>query len=233
MKQKLWMVWPWTDFSSFSRVVGTPWKAVLTFRSLITQRISKNWCLNYRRTSDGVELQMTSWSCKPGPWIAKLGLSPTLFSENFLKPRSLHLAQERPQQVSKLPVNGPLGRHRHRSQSSSFFVKVDPQLQQMVEEFYNRDFTGSIVDDRTEMPQDERRFMKNAEETVELRDGHYQISLPFKDRVALVPNNTSQALRRANRLKKKLERDPELCADYKAFMGDIVAKGYARKSDES
>ena len=130
-------------------------------------------------------------------------------------------------------VNGPLGRHCHRSQSSSFFVKVDPQLQQMVEEFYNRDFTGSIDDDRTEMPQNERRFMKNAEETVEPRDGHYQISLPFKDRVALVPNNKSQALRRANRLKKKLERDPELCADYKAFMGDIVAKGYARKSDES
>ena len=55
---------------------------------------------------------MTSWSCKSGPWslailsrswIAKLGLSPTLFSEKFLKARSLHLAQERPQQVPKLP----------------------------------------------------------------------------------------------------------------------------------
>ena len=32
-------------------------------------------------------------------------------------------------------VNGPLGRHRHRSQASSFFVKVDPQLQRMVEDF--------------------------------------------------------------------------------------------------
>ena len=126
-------------------------------------------------------------------------------------------------------VNGPLRRYRHRSQSSGFFVKVDPQLQQMVEEFYNRDFTGSIVDDRTEMSQEERRFMKNAEETVELKDGHYQISLPFKDRVARVPNNNSQALRRASWLKKKLERDPKLCADYKTFMGDIVAKGYARK----
>ena len=97
----------------------------------------------------------------------------------------------------------------------------------MVEVFYNRDFTGSIVDDRTEMSQEERRFMKNAE--VELKDGHYQISLPFKDRVARVPNNNSQALRRASSLKKKLERDPKLCADNKAFMGDIVAKGYARK----
>ena len=99
----------------------------------------------------------------------------------------------------------------------------------MVEDFYNRDFTGSIVDDKTEMSQDERRFMQNAEETVELKDGHYQISLPFKDRVALVPNNKSQALRRANWLKKRLERDTKFCENYKAFMGDIVAKGYARK----
>ena len=60
-------------------------------------------------------------------------------------------------------VNGPLGRHCHRSQASGFFVEVDPQLQQMVDDFYNRDFTGSIVDDKTEMSQDERRFMQNAE----------------------------------------------------------------------
>ena len=113
-------------------------------------------------------------------------------------------------------VNGPLGRHRHRSQASSFFVKVDPQLQQIEEDFYNRDFTGSIVDDKPEMSQDERRLMQNAEETVELKDGHYQISLPFKDRVALVPNYKSQALGRANWLKKRLERDTKFCADYKA-----------------
>ena len=30
-------------------------------------------------------------------------------------------------------VNGPLEGHRHRSQASGFFVKVNPQLQQMVE----------------------------------------------------------------------------------------------------
>ena len=126
-------------------------------------------------------------------------------------------------------VNGPLTRHRHGSQTSGSFVKVDSQLQQMVEDFYNRDFTESINDDKTEMSQDERRFMQNAEETAELKDGHYQLSLPFKNSEALVPNNKSQALQRANWLKKKLERDPKLYEDYKAFMEDIVVKGYARK----
>lgn len=57
----------------------------------------------------------------------------------------------------------------------------------MVEDFYNQYFTESIVDDKTEMSQDERRFLQNAEEMAELRNGH----LPFKDRQAPVPNNIS------------------------------------------
>lgn len=57
----------------------------------------------------------------------------------------------------------------------------------MVEDFYNQDFTESIVDDKTEMSQDERRFLQNAEEMAELRNGH----LPLKDSQAPVPNNIS------------------------------------------
>lgn len=126
-------------------------------------------------------------------------------------------------------VNGPLRRPRHGSKTSGFFDKVDLQFHQMVEDFYNRDFTDSFVDGKTKISRDERRFMKIAEETVVLRNGHYQISLPFKDRQALVLNNKSRALQRANWLKKKLEREAKLYQDYKTFMKDIVAKGYARK----
>ena len=57
------------------------------------------------------------------------------------------------------------------------------------------------------MPQNERRFMQIAEQTVELRNGHYQISLPFKDRQGPVPSNKAQAWQRTIWLKKKLERD--------------------------
>ena len=99
----------------------------------------------------------------------------------------------------------------------------------MIEDFYNRDFTDPTVDSKTEMSQDERRFMQIAEQTVELRNGHYQISLPFKDRQTPVPSNKAQAWQRAIWLKKRLERDPKLYQDYKAFMEDILSKGYARK----
>ena len=56
-------------------------------------------------------------------------------------------------------VNSPLGRFRGRSHTSSFFLKVDPQLQQMVESFYNRDFADVFADDTKEMSQDEHSFM--------------------------------------------------------------------------
>ena len=90
-------------------------------------------------------------------------------------------------------VNGPLGRRHHSSRSSTFVAKVDHRLQQMIEDFYNRDFTDPTADSKTEMSQDERRFMQIAEQTVELRNGHYQISLPFKDRQTPVPSNKAQA----------------------------------------
>ena len=121
-------------------------------------------------------------------------------------------------------VNGHLGHHCHDSQASGFFAKADLQLQRPVEDFHNQDFADSIVEDKTEMSQDERRFMQNAEEMVELRNGHYQISLPFKNRQALVPNDISQATQRADWLKRKLERELRLLEGYKAFTEDVVSE---------
>ena len=121
-------------------------------------------------------------------------------------------------------VNGHLGHHCHDSQASGFFAKADLQLQRPVEDFHNQDFADSIVEDKTEMSQDELRFMQNAEEMVELRNGHYQISLPFKNCQAPVPNDISQATQRANWLKRKLERELRLLEGYKAFMEDVVSE---------
>ena len=74
------------------------------------------------------------------------------------------------------------------------------------------------------MSQEERRFMQNAEGMVELRNGHYQISLPFTNRQAPVPNDIPQATQRANWLKRKLEREVRLLEGYKAFMEAVVSE---------
>ena len=51
------------------------------------------------------------------------------------------------------PVNGPLGRFRGSSHTSSFFLKVDSQLQQIVDSLYDRDFVDLFADDTKEMSQ--------------------------------------------------------------------------------
>ena len=98
----------------------------------------------------------------------------------------------------------------------------------MVEDFYNCDFVDLFFADSTEMSQDERRFMRNAEK-IKFKDGHYEIPLPFKSGFTSIPNNKSHALARNDWLKKKLMKDPKLRQDYKDFISELVAKGYARK----
>ena len=78
-------------------------------------------------------------------------------------------------------------------------------------EFYNREYSESTANDKTEMSQEEMTFMQNAKETVRLEKGHYQISLPFNHRDILVSNNKTQALQRTGCLKKRLQRDPKFC----------------------
>ena len=91
----------------------------------------------------------------------------------------------------------------------------------MVEDFYNRDFTDCFVDDRTEMSQDELRFMQNAKK-IQFKE----IPLPFKDHVVSVPKNKLQALSRITWLKKRFENDPRLHNDYSTFMKEFEDKGY-------
>ncbi|XP_068696909.1 uncharacterized protein [Montipora foliosa] len=64
---------------------------------------------------------------------------------------------------------------------------------------------------------------------MKFKDGHYEIPLPFKSGFTSIPNNMSQALARNDCLKKKLMKDPKLRQDYKDFMTELVAKGYACK----
>ena len=90
-------------------------------------------------------------------------------------------------------VNGPLERDRWGLRAASFFAKADIELRQMVEDFYDRDFGESIADSKTDLSQEERRFMNYVEESVTLKDGHYEFALPFKDLKYPIPNNRIQA----------------------------------------
>ena len=72
--------------------------------------------------------------------------------------------------------------------------------------------------------------MKILDEGTKLKDGQYQIPLPFRQEDARLLCNKYQAAQRLSYLKRKFDKNEKFKADYSRFMEEIIAKGYARKS---
>ena len=72
--------------------------------------------------------------------------------------------------------------------------------------------------------------MEILDERAKLKDGDYQIPLPFKQGDVRLPCNKYQAAQRLSYLKQKFDKNEKFKADHIRFMEKIIAKGYARKS---
>ena len=60
-------------------------------------------------------------------------------------------------------------------------------------------------------------------------DGHFCIKLPLKDDKVKMPCNRGIAEQRLNSLKRNLSRTTDFFEEYKAFMNNILEKGYATR----
>ena len=106
------------------------------------------------------------WSHLQGLFLprfdAEVGLLISSDVPTALDPLDIKHSQDGGPYVSRTrigwAVNCPLGRHHHSSRSSSFVAKGDHQLQQMIQNFYNRNFTDPTVDSKTEMSQDKQIY---------------------------------------------------------------------------
>ena len=96
------------------------------------------------------------------------------------------------------------------------------------EEFADVSFTGSKK--KREMSQQDMRFMKILNKGTKFKDGHYQISLSFRQEDVKLPCNKYQAAQRLSYLKRKFDKNEKFKADYIRFMEEIIAKGNARMS---
>ena len=85
------------------------------------------------------------------------------------------------------------------------------------------------MDDEIAMSCDDKRALSVMEETIQLKNGHYELALPWKNPPPSLPRNRPLAERRLKLLKKRLEKDDELLKKYSTFMNDLLEKGYARK----
>jgi len=133
-------------------------------------------------------------------------------------------------------VNGPISKEKESDESErqSFLVNHISvmNIEDMLIKHYNADFPERRCDDRRENSQHDKQFMHTVSTSAQLVDGHFCIRLPLKDDKVKMPCNRGIAEQRLNSLKKKFSRNADFYQEYKAFMSNILEKGYAARVPE-
>lgn len=128
-------------------------------------------------------------------------------------------------------VNGPL-RENSCDASRNGAAYVNRISVAKLEDMWNQQLRYDFPEcsqEEMEMSIEDLQFMDSVSQSARLIDGHYCIGLPLKDKRLKMPNNRVMAEQRAINLKKRLLKNPSFCADYIAFMSDMIVKGYAVK----
>ena len=129
-------------------------------------------------------------------------------------------------------VNGPLeprtsAQPKVRANRISVTVLKDLLVQQ-----YNHDFPEKLYEENN-MSAEDHKFVQMMTSSITHENGHYYMPLPLRNRNVIMPNNRDMAKQRAMNLIRKFKSDETYALEYKAFMDDVIRKGYAEKVPES
>ena len=124
---------------------------------------------------------------------------------------------------------GPLSGTNHRVASVNFLSGGQEPLSVQIERMYNADFTETTVSSKKMLSIEDRRALAIMESTVQIVDGHYQLSLPWKYDNPSLPNNRAMVVKRLDLLKRRLEKDVDLKRKYKETVEEYISLGHAQK----
>ena len=125
-------------------------------------------------------------------------------------------------------INGPLGFDENVIDTCVQVNRVSvASLENLLIKQYNQDFMEQHYGEKNELLQEDQHFLKIVSNSAQLKDGHYNLKLPFRNASVDMPNNKQIAHQRVQHLVKGFEKDPVFFTEYKAFMNEIMAKGYA------
>jgi len=128
-------------------------------------------------------------------------------------------------------LNGPLGRS-NSSNHAANRIQSHANLDLQFERFCEMEFNDSQFSTEKGMSQEDKKALTILEESAELRNGHYEIALPWKVFPPDLPSNKIVADHRLGLLKKRLIKDPELYLKYTSFMEDLFERVHAQKVPE-
>ena len=99
-------------------------------------------------------------------------------------------------------------------------------IAKMLTEMYNSDFTEKAGSEPSPSVED-KLWQKQVNDSIKMRDGKYEISLPLKRQETDLLDNRKMAERRADGLKRKLERDESLHRRYTECVEELIREGHA------
>lgn len=128
-------------------------------------------------------------------------------------------------------VMGPTGRRSKRAFEVNNVI-MDDQLQEQVQRFWQLDHALGDESEKLGDSVEDKKARSIMEETISLKDGHYEMGLPWRQFPPSLPNNHKMAESRLQSLKRRLEKDNNLHQKYTATMTDYLTKGFAKEVDE-
>ncbi len=111
---------------------------------------------------------------------------------------------------------------------NAFCVQTEEMLTKQVSEFWKIDGPDSYVSCE-EMSIDDKNVMELWEKTTELKEGRYEVKVPFKSDPPNFPDNRENALSRLKGLKKRFMKDPEWFAMYLTSMNTLFNEGFVEE----
>ena len=113
------------------------------------------------------------------------------------------------------------------------FVKYgDEMLDHQMKQFLRLEDNDMNRSSKKGMSIEDQEALKRMESSVRVVEGHYEIGMLWKGDYPWMPDNKQMAEARLQSLKRKLKRDDEFHRKYRAFMNNLISRGYARKLTE-
>ena len=129
-------------------------------------------------------------------------------------------------------INGPLGRKGDVARASNF-IRTETKLDHLFKQFCNMEFNDSLLDTEKAMSPEDNRALDTMKSTAVLKEGHYEIAMPWRRFPPCLPNNRALAEHLLNLLKRKFTKDSDHLQKYSAFKDNLLERNYARKVSDN
>lgn len=103
-------------------------------------------------------------------------------------------------------VNGILNKDSHEGSTLNHIFSNRMSvvnLQDLLIQQYNHDFPEQGSNEKTKISIEDKRFVDVVSSSAKIKDGHYQLKLPFKQNETSMPNNRQLAEQRALSIRRK------------------------------